>query len=176
MQSQSDAPWNFNLVPHCQPICILHYVLLCSTLAQYSCHFKEVLESTTENYGEQASECGLLELMLYNAHTASLQKSKTYSPPLLPGPLLLGVLVPVRILSKNINIELMSWVWQQTASDGEVSALELWGMWSTPSLLLFIGTHLSGVVVPVRVLSLGQIELFNHLTVFIRMFDIKMNC
>ena len=41
-------------------------------------------------------------------------------------------------------------------SDGEVPVLELWGMWNIPSLK-------PGVVIPVRVPSMGQIELFNHL-------------
>ena len=44
--------------------------------------------------------------------------------------------------------------------DGEVPVmLELWGMWSTPSLPLLPDPLWSGVVVPDRVLSLGQIEL-----------------
>ena len=37
------------------------------------------------------------------------------------------------------------------------------GMLSNPSTPLFLGSLLPRVVVPVRVLSLGQIELFNHL-------------
>ena len=46
---------------------------------------------------------------------------------------------------------------------GKAPVLELWGMWSTLSLPLLPGSLLPGVVVPVRVLSMGQIELFNHL-------------
>ena len=43
--------------------------------------------------------------------------------------------------------------------DGEASVmLELWGMWSTPSLPLLPGPLWSGVVAPDRVLSIGQIE------------------
>ena len=46
-------------------------------------------------------------------------------------------------------------------SDDEVPLiLELWEMWSTPSLPLLPGTFLLGVVVPDRVLSMGQLELF----------------
>ena len=41
--------------------------------------------------------------------------------------------------------------------------LELWGMWSTLSLPLLPGSLLIGVVVSVRVPSIDQIELFNHL-------------
>ena len=44
-------------------------------------------------------------------------------------------------------------------SDGEAWVLEIWGMWSTPSLPLPLWP---GVVVPVRVSSMGQIEIFNH--------------
>ena len=47
-------------------------------------------------------------------------------------------------------------------SDGEVPVmLELWGMWSTPSLALLPGPLWSGVVAPDRVLSVGQIKLFD---------------
>ena len=49
-------------------------------------------------------------------------------------------------------------------SDGEASVmLEFWGMQSTLSLLLFPGP-LPGVVAPDRVLSMGQIELFDIFT------------
>ena len=37
--------------------------------------------------------------------------------------------------------------------------LELWGMWSTPSLPLLPGSLWPGVVAPDRVLFMGQIEL-----------------
>ena len=41
-------------------------------------------------------------------------------------------------------------------SDGEVPAvLELWGMWSTPSLPSFPGPLWPGVVAPDRALSMG---------------------
>ncbi len=45
-------------------------------------------------------------------------------------------------------------------SDGEVPVmLELWEMWSTPSLSSFPGPIWYGVVAPDRVLSMSQIEL-----------------
>ena len=47
---------------------------------------------------------------------------------------------------------------------GEAPVLELWGMWSTPSLPLLPGPLWPGVVAPDRDLSMGQIELFDHLT------------
>ena len=37
--------------------------------------------------------------------------------------------------------------------------LKLWGMWNTPSLPSLLGSLGLGVVVPDRVLSMGQIEL-----------------
>ena len=40
--------------------------------------------------------------------------------------------------------------------------LELWGIRSTPTLPLLSGTLLLGVVAPYWVLSIGQIELFDH--------------
>ena len=48
-------------------------------------------------------------------------------------------------------------------SDEEVAVLELWGMWSTCSLLLLSFPLWLDVVIPVRAWSTGQIELFNHL-------------
>ena len=62
------------------------------------------------------------------------------------------------------------------ASDGEAQVLELWGMWITPSLALLPGPLWLRVVVPVRVPSMDQIELFNHLTVWKQMTDVKLNC
>ena len=45
-------------------------------------------------------------------------------------------------------------------SDGEVPVmLQLWGMWSTPSLSLLPGSLWPGVVAPNRALSMGQTEL-----------------
>ena len=37
--------------------------------------------------------------------------------------------------------------------------LELWGMWSTPSLLSLSGSFWPGVLAPDRAVSIGQIEL-----------------
>ena len=37
--------------------------------------------------------------------------------------------------------------------------LELWGMWSTPSLSLLPGPLWPGLIAPDKVLSMGQIEL-----------------
>ena len=46
--------------------------------------------------------------------------------------------------------------------DGKVPVmLELWGMWSTSSLLLILVPFWPGVVAPDRVLSMGQIKLFD---------------
>ena len=41
--------------------------------------------------------------------------------------------------------------------------LELWGIWSTPSLPLLPGPLWLGIVAPDRVLSMGQIELTAYL-------------
>ena len=45
----------------------------------------------------------------------------------------------------------------------QAPVLELWGMWSTSSFPLLSGSLKPRVVVPIRVPSMGQIELFNHL-------------
>ena len=50
-------------------------------------------------------------------------------------------------------------------SDDEASVLELWGMWSTPSLPLLPGPLSPGVVVLVKILSKGQVELFDQLAI-----------
>ena len=42
--------------------------------------------------------------------------------------------------------------------DGEAPALEIWGMWNTPSLPLLPGPLRPEVIAPDRVLSMGQIE------------------
>ena len=49
---------------------------------------------------------------------------------------------------------------------------ELWGMRSAPSLQLLPDLPWPGVVTPDRVLSMGQIELFDHLTVCKQMIDV----
>ena len=46
-------------------------------------------------------------------------------------------------------------------SDGKALALVFWGIWSTPSLPSLPGPLWPRVVVPHRVLSMGQIELFD---------------
>ena len=43
----------------------------------------------------------------------------------------------------------------QTASDGEAQVLEIWGVWNIPSLTFIPSPLLFGVVVPVRVPSMG---------------------
>ena len=52
-------------------------------------------------------------------------------------------------------------VWHSIAPDGEDPLLELRRMWSTTSLPLFLGPLLFELVVPVRVPSKSQTELFN---------------
>ena len=54
--------------------------------------------------------------------------------------------------------------------------MELWGMWYTLSLLLHLRSLRPGVVVPVKVPPTGQIELFDHLTAYKQITDIKLNC
>ena len=49
---------------------------------------------------------------------------------------------------------------KQSNSEARVM-LELWGMWSIPSLPLLPGPLWLGVVTPDRVLSVDQIELFD---------------
>ena len=48
-------------------------------------------------------------------------------------------------------------------SDDEASALQLWEIWRTSSLLLLPGPLWPWMVALDGVLSMGQIELFNHL-------------
>ena len=54
--------------------------------------------------------------------------------------------------------------------------LELWGMRSSPSLPLLQDPHRSRVVAPERVLSMGQTELFDPLTVCKQMTDFYLKC
>ena len=49
-------------------------------------------------------------------------------------------------------------------------------MWSIPSLPLLPGPLGTGMVVPDRVLFMGQIQLFNHLTVYKQMSNVKLKC
>ena len=50
--------------------------------------------------------------------------------------------------------------------------LELWEMWSTPSLPLLPGPLCLGVVALDSVLSIGQIELYNYT----KLNCLKLNC
>ena len=54
--------------------------------------------------------------------------------------------------------------------------LEFWGMKSISSLPLFPDSFWPRVVAPNRVLSMGQIELFDIQTVREQMTDTKLNC
>ena len=68
-------------------------------------------------------------------------------------------------------------------SDGEAPVLELWRMWGTYSLPLLPDPLLSGGIIPVKDLSMGPVELFNHLrnlniyrlTVCRQMINVKLN-
>ena len=58
-------------------------------------------------------------------------------------------------------------------SDSEAPAmLELWGMQSTPSLQSLSSPLYPRVGAPYSVLSMGQIELFDHLTVCKQITDV----
>ena len=46
-------------------------------------------------------------------------------------------------------------------SNSEAPVMEIWEMWSNPSLPSLPGSLWLGVVAPDRVLSMGQIELFD---------------
>ena len=48
-------------------------------------------------------------------------------------------------------------------------------MWNTPSLPLFQGPLRPEVVIPIVVPTMGQIELFNHLSACKQMTDAKLN-
>ena len=49
-----------------------------------------------------------------------------------------------------------------TASNGKAPVLEIWGVWTTPLLTLLPDPLKPWVVVPARVLSFGQIDLFKN--------------
>ena len=62
-------------------------------------------------------------------------------------------------------------------SDDETPVmLELWGMWHTPSLPSLPGPLWPGVVSPDKVLSMGQIELFDIWIECKQMTNAKLNC
>ena len=44
------------------------------------------------------------------------------------------------------------------------------GMWSTSSLTLLLGPLRASMAVPIKVSSMGQIELFNHL-LYLKLFN-----
>ena len=54
----------------------------------------------------------------------------------------------------------MSWIGYLTTFDGEDSVLEIWEAWKTPPLPLLPGQLWSEMVVPVKLPSMGQINLF----------------
>ena len=61
--------------------------------------------------------------------------------------------------------------------NNQMVRLQFWsfrGMWSTPSLPLLPGSLWPDIVVPLRLLSMGQIELFDHLTMCKQMKQIKL--
>ena len=65
-------------------------------------------------------------------------------------------------------------------SSGEALVLEFWWMWSTLSLPLLSVPLWHNVVVPIKFLPMGQLELFNHLLYVklfnsIQMTDVKLN-
>ena len=62
----------------------------------------------------------------------------------------------------SITKEFVSLEWHYIASGGEASVLGLWRMWSTPLLPLLQGPLWPGVIVPVRVLSIGKTDLFKN--------------
>ena len=62
-------------------------------------------------------------------------------------------------------------------SDSEALVmLELWGMQKTPSMPSFLGPLWLAVLAPDRVLSMGQIELFDIYTEGKQMTYAKLNC
>ena len=56
----------------------------------------------------------------------------------------------------------VSRIWRKSEFDGEVPVLEIWRVWSTPSLPLLVCPFWSGVVVPLRVPSMDQIDLLKN--------------
>ena len=61
-------------------------------------------------------------------------------------------------------------------SNDEVPALEIWGMWSIPSLPLLPDLLWPRVGAPDRVQSMGQIELFDIETVSKQITYDELNC
>ena len=59
------------------------------------------------------------------------------------------------------------------SSGCETPVVEFRIMWLIPSLSLLLGPPQPGVAVPDRVPSMGQIELFNHLTECKQITDVE---
>ena len=66
-------------------------------------------------------------------------------------------------ISAEDNIPPKFPLYDTKTSDGKAPVLELLGMLSTPSLLLLPGPLWPEVVIPIRVPSIGQTELFDDL-------------
>ena len=54
--------------------------------------------------------------------------------------------------------------------------LQFWGMQRTPLLVLLPGPLWPGVIAPERVLSMGEVELFDFKTESRQMTFAKLNC
>ena len=98
-----------------------------------SCNYLHFMVIIIITYSHLREPC---QLGLQNTQTASLQRGKTS---------------PTSVLIMTLKIY-----------DGEDPVLELWGMWSTPSLPLFPGPLRLRVVTPNRILSRGQIRTQIH--------------
>ena len=60
-------------------------------------------------------------------------------------------------------------------SDGDALVLELWGNIEYPFTSITPRSTLIGVVITLRVLSMSEIELFDHLTACRQITDVKLN-
>ena len=65
------------------------------------------------------------------------------------------------VLDRNTS-KLVSWVLHLIAFGGEIPILDLSGVWSTPSFPLLPGSLWPGVMVPDRIPSMSQIDLFKR--------------
>ena len=54
----------------------------------------------------------------------------------------------------------MFWVWHKTVYDGETPILEIYEVWTTFFMLSLPGSLWPRVVVPVKVLSMGKIDVW----------------
>ena len=74
------------------------------------------------------------------------------------------VLFHIQDMGSPISLQRCSqYIRQPKPTGAEVSVLKLWVMTSTPALALIPGPLWPGLDVLVRVLSIGQIKLFNNL-------------